>query len=69
MIWMLRRQWMAECYCGHKQVDHDWWGFGDCLDCECSKYMEREVNGEPLAPCSEPGHDYPPCTGSCRQGG
>ena len=40
------------CACGHDSHDHDWWGWGECLQCACPKFRHptveaarREVNG------------------------
>ena len=56
--WFFARQPHVDCYCGHAQMDHDSWGWADCLECECMKFLEREVNGVPMAPREEPEGGY-----------
>lgn len=32
---------VAVCECGHGDIDHDWWGSGECTipDCVCLKFV------------------------------
>ncbi len=29
-----------QCTCEHLQIDHDWWGGGNCTQCDCEKFNE-----------------------------